>query len=164
MHGLGKYLEGSGLDTVGVGTGIYSPAALRVIYTGKAFKRRVEYHLMNVLACSFLEFDAVLGERPPEAPLQKQCEELKSRLHQRSDNVTDIFDDLASQYADQIESIVAGMDAGELAQFLTNYMKQVQCLLHIISAAIRANGRHIWQHWVIISSTSMLITCSTMLA
>ena len=29
---------------------------------------------------------------------------------------------------------MAGMDAGELAQFLTNYMKQVQCLLHIISA------------------------------
>ena len=45
----------------------------------------------------------------------------------------DIYDDLASQYADQIEPKVAGMDAGELAQFLTNYMKQVQCLLHIIS-------------------------------
>ena len=89
---------------------------------------------MNVLACSFLKCDAVFGEMPPNVPLQKQCDELKSSLHQRSDNVTDTYDDLASQYADQIEPKVAGMDAGELAQFLTNYMKQVQCLLHIISA------------------------------
>ena len=29
---------------------------------------------------------------------------------------------------------MAGMDAGKLAQFLTNYMKQVHYLLHIISA------------------------------
>ena len=91
---MGKYLKGSGLDTVAVETGIYSAAALHGIYTGKAVKRGVAYHLMNV---------------------------------------TDFYDDLASQYADQIEPKVAGMDAGELAQFLTNYMKQVQCLLHIIS-------------------------------
>ena len=96
LHGLGKYLEASGLDAVAVETGIYSPAALRGIYTVKAFKRGVEYHLMNVFACSFLKFDAVLGEMLPDAPLQKQCEELKSSLHQRSDNVTYIYDDLAS--------------------------------------------------------------------
>ena len=36
-----------------------------------------------------------------------------------------IYDDLASQYTDQIEPKVAGLDAGELAQFLTNYMKHV---------------------------------------
>ena len=58
---------------------------------------------MNVFACFVLKFDAVLGEMPPDAPLQKQCEELKSSLHQRSDNVTDIYDDLASQCANQIE-------------------------------------------------------------
>ena len=62
LHGLGKYLEGSGLDTVAGETGIYSPAALRGIYTGKAFKRGVAYHLMNVLACSFIKLDAVVGE------------------------------------------------------------------------------------------------------
>ena len=126
-------------STVAVETGIYSPAALRGIYTGKAFKTGVAYHLMNVLACSFLKLDAVLGEMPPNAPLQKQCEELKSSLHQRSDNVTDIYDDLASQFADQIEPKVAGVDAGQLAQFLTNYMKQVQCLLHIISVCRQGN-------------------------
>ena len=42
---------------------------------------------MDVLACSFLMFDAVLGEMPPYAPLQNEREELKSSLHQRSDDV-----------------------------------------------------------------------------
>jgi hypothetical protein len=133
LHELGKYLEGNGLDTVAVETRIYSPATLRGIYTGKAFKRGVEYHLMNALACFFFKFDAVLGKMSPDVPLRKQCEELKSNLHQRSENITDIYDDLASYYADQIEPKVTGMDAGKLAQFLTNYMKQVECLLHIIS-------------------------------
>ena len=50
-------------------------------YTGKAFRKVVEYHLMNVLACSSLISDAVLGEMPLDVPLQKQCEELKSSLH-----------------------------------------------------------------------------------
>ena len=50
LHALGKY---SGLDTIAIETGIYSPASLRGIYAGKAFKRGVEYHAMNVLACLF---------------------------------------------------------------------------------------------------------------
>ena len=107
LHGLGKYLEGSRLDTVAVETGIYSPAALRGIYTGKAFKRGVEYNLKNVLACSFLKFGAVLGEMPPDAPLQKQCEELKSSLHQRSDNVTDIYDDFSAYCTSSVHAVRA---------------------------------------------------------
>ena len=35
LHGLGKYLGGSGLDTVAVETGIYCRDALSRIYTGK---------------------------------------------------------------------------------------------------------------------------------
>ena len=31
------------------------------------------------------------------------------------------------------------MDAGELAQFLMNYIEQVQCLLHIISACCQGD-------------------------
>ena len=71
---------------------------------------------------------------PLDAPLRNHCEELKSNLHQRSDNVTDIYDDLASQYDGQIQPKVAGMNTGELDQFLTNYMKQVSVLLYSISA------------------------------
>ena len=132
LHGLGKYIEGSGLDTVAIETVIYSPAAIWGIYTGKAFKRGVEYHLMNVLACFFFKCDKVLGENPHDMPIQKLCEGLKSTLHQRSENVRDIYDDLASHYAEQIEPKLTGIDAGELSEFLTNNIKQVQCSLHII--------------------------------
>lgn len=134
LHALGKYVEGSGLDTIAIETGIYSPAALRGIYAGKAFKRGVEYHVMNVLACFFLLFDAVLLEMPADAPLRKKCEELKCNLHDRNECTIDSYNDLASDYANQVQPLISSMDAGELAQFLINYIKQVQCLLHIISA------------------------------
>lgn len=139
LHALGKYIEGSGLDTVAVETGIYSPAALRGIYTGKAFKRGVEYHLMNALACFFFKFDAVLGEMQHDASLRKQCEELKASLHTRSDGVPDMYDELSSTYREEMESKVTDMDVKELAKFLTNYMTQVECLLHIISACREGN-------------------------
>jgi len=61
LHALAKYIEGSGLDTVAIETSIYSPAALRAILTGKAFKRGVEYHIMNALACWYMKFDAALS-------------------------------------------------------------------------------------------------------
>ena len=64
LHGLGKYVEGSGLDTVAIEEGIYSPASLRGIYSGKAFKRGVEYHMMNFLAITHLQLDSILDEIP----------------------------------------------------------------------------------------------------
>ncbi len=39
LHALGKNAEGSGLDTLAIEAGIYSPAALHGIYSGKAFKQ-----------------------------------------------------------------------------------------------------------------------------
>ena len=44
-----------------------------------------------------------------------------------------------SHYSDQKEGKVAGMDAEGLPQFLTNYLKQLQCLLHIISTCRRGD-------------------------
>ena len=75
---------------------------------------------INALACFFLLFDTVL-------------EELKSNLH-RNKCTIDSYNDLVSDDADQIQSLISGMDVGELAQFLMNCTKQVLCLPHIISA------------------------------
>ena len=50
LHALAKYIESSGLDTVAIEISIYSPAVVRAIYTGKAFKRGIEYHIMITLA------------------------------------------------------------------------------------------------------------------
>ena len=82
----------------------------------------------------FLLFDAVLLEMPSGVPLRQKCEELKCNLNHRNRCTIDSYNDLASDYANQVQPLISGMDAGELAQFLMNYIKQVQCLLHIISA------------------------------
>ena len=51
LHALGKTLDGSGIDTCAIESGIYTSAALRGIYSGKAYKRAVEYHITTSLTC-----------------------------------------------------------------------------------------------------------------
>ena len=38
LHAIGKYLEGSGLDSISIEAGLYSPSTIRQIFTGKWFK------------------------------------------------------------------------------------------------------------------------------
>lgn len=79
LHALGKQVDGSGMDTVAVETGVYSAAALRNIYGGKAFKRGVEYHIMMSAAIMMMKFDVILSELPT-GPVSMQCVELKKKL------------------------------------------------------------------------------------
>ena len=72
LFALAKYTEGSCLDTVAIETSIYTPAVVRAIYTGKAFKRGIEYHIMNTLAILYMMFDTILGESPPD-PSRRYC-------------------------------------------------------------------------------------------
>jgi hypothetical protein len=46
LHALGKYVEESGIDSIAVEKGIYTPDIW-----GKSFKRGVDYHMANALAC-----------------------------------------------------------------------------------------------------------------
>ncbi len=71
LHALGKYIDGSGIDSCGVETGIFSPATLRQVYGGKSFKRGIEYHITHSLACLMLKFEVVLPEIP--GPLKQEC-------------------------------------------------------------------------------------------
>ena len=41
---------------------IYSPATLRQVYGRKAFKRGIEYHVINLLSIYYLQFDAVMAD------------------------------------------------------------------------------------------------------
>ena len=59
LHALGKYVEGSGLDDVSTECGLYSSATMRHIFCSKAYKRGMEYHITNVLACYELMFDTL---------------------------------------------------------------------------------------------------------
>lgn len=59
MHAIGKYIEGSGLDSIGIETGLYAPATIRQILSDKQYKRGLEFQITNALACYELIFEAL---------------------------------------------------------------------------------------------------------
>lgn len=81
LHAVGKYTEGSGLDSVSIETGIYSPATSRQIFSGKSYKRGIEYHLTNVLPCYELMFDG--AERGKLDSVLQKCQKFRQKLHTR---------------------------------------------------------------------------------
>ena len=89
-HALGKTIEGSGVDTCAIECGTYSAAALRGIYSGKAFKKAVEYHIINALAITMMKFDAI-PEEVLSDDLRLLCRKLKDALHQRKPTMVPIF-------------------------------------------------------------------------
>ena len=72
LHALGKILDGSGLETIAIESSVYSPAAIRGIYSGEQYKRGIEYHIMNIMALLSLKFEAVFGKEVPQSFQKKQ--------------------------------------------------------------------------------------------
>ena len=72
LHALGKTIDGSGLDTCAIESGAYTSAALRGIFSGRVYKRGLEYHITTSLAIMMLQFDAVLSTITTR-PLRIQC-------------------------------------------------------------------------------------------
>ena len=97
LHPLGKTIDVSGIDTCAIESGIYTSAALRGIYGGKAYKRGVEYHIVNSLAIIMMRFDAISSDIPSES-LRYQCDSLKKALHQRSPNMVEVYNNLQSTF------------------------------------------------------------------
>ena len=134
LHALGKYVEGSGLETCLVELGVYSPATLRQILNGKAYKRGLEYHLTSALACLYLKFEAVLENHPGQ--LKDQCQTFKTALHERDEKLQTIFDELKGLYVEKLVPFMAEIGkTGDLASFLDCYISQVESLLHLITCA-----------------------------
>ena len=79
-HALGKVVEGSGLDTIAIESGIYSAAALRGIYAGKNYTRGLEYHIMNAVVIICCKLETVYGSEYPAA-LKAQTERFRKALH-----------------------------------------------------------------------------------
>ena len=119
LHALGKTVEGSGVDTCAIDSGIYSSVVLRGIYGGKALKREVEYHVINALAIMMMEFDAIFGELQPE-PLRLQCVALKHALHERDPKIVGIFEDIQSYYATQVQKQEKQNELESCPNILTN--------------------------------------------
>ena len=134
LHAIAKYVEDSGLDAINIEAGIYSPATIRQIFTGKWFKRGVEFHMTNIMACYELFFEASSQQHDLETMIRK-CNELRKKLHSRQSDVTGIFEEVSALLRDQFQASTLEQDIGEMAQFLMIYMKQVESLLHVIRAS-----------------------------
>ena len=133
LHAIAKYLEGSGLESISIEAGLYSPSTIRQIFTGKWFKRGVEYHLTNIMACYDLLFEASLQQQDAGSMILK-CYELRNQLHTRQEDVKEVFEEVSAIFLKLFQSSLE-QDLGEMAQFLRSYMKQVESLLHLIRAS-----------------------------
>ena len=132
LHALGKTIDGSGIDTCSIESGIYTSAALRGIYGGKAYKRGMEYHITTSLAIMTMRFDAISSELLPES-IRTQCISLKKALHERSPDMIRIYENIESWYKDSVKPCEEEV-TGEFAQFLTKYLEQVDSLLQLVCA------------------------------
>ena len=131
-HALGKAIEGSGLDTIGVEAGIYSAAAIRSILAGKNYTRMVEFHLMNALAVISLKLESLYGSDIPDA-ISLQAMAFREALHQDSDDMLDIYEDLATHYTSEILPRLEENSTG-LPKLLDNYLQQIEVMLNCIAA------------------------------
>ena len=143
LHALGKTIDASGIDTCTIESGAYTSAALRGIFGGKVYKRGTEYHITNCLAIMMMRFDAIQAKLPP-GPLQTQCNALRTALHKRSEEIGAIFDEVQTSYTETIKPLENEDHPGELAQFLVNYLEQVESLLQLISACRAGN----WEQYL----------------
>ena len=131
LHAIGKYLEGSGVDSVSVEIGTYGPAALRSIFSGKAFKRGVEFHFTNILAITSLIFEKVNANGILDT-MKAAFSDLKIGLHDKSGDASVLFNTICTLYDLNIKPLIGNDDFGEMGTFFINYKNQFECLLHII--------------------------------
>lgn len=69
----------------------YTPAALRVIYGGKAYKRGMEQYITNSLAIMMIRFHTISSDLLHEY-FRKQCECLQNALYERSPYMMVIYE------------------------------------------------------------------------
>ena len=86
LHALRKTIDGSGLDICTIESGTYTSAALCGIYSGKAYKRGMEYYITTSLAIMMLIFENIDLES-----IQECCVAFIDSLHNRSPDIEKII-------------------------------------------------------------------------
>lgn len=137
LHAIAKYLEDSGLESISIEAGLFSPSTIRQIFTGKWFKRGIEFHMTNIMACYDLLFEASVHHEHLDSMIKK-CEELRKKLHERDSDIKQVFEEVTSMIKEHYQTTII-QENDEMATFLLNYMKQVESLLHVIRASRQGN-------------------------
>eukprot|EP00057_Strongylocentrotus_purpuratus_P012381 XP_011666855.1 PREDICTED: uncharacterized protein LOC105439492 [Strongylocentrotus purpuratus] len=139
LHAIAKYLEDSGLESISIEAGLFSPSTIRQIFkfTGKWFKRGIKFHMTNIMACYDLLFEASVHHEHLDSMIKK-CEELCKKLHERDSDIKQVFEEVTSMIKEHYQTTII-QENDEMATFLLNYMKQVESLLHVIRASRQGN-------------------------
>ena len=132
LHTLGKAIDGSGFETCAIKKCIYTSAALRGNYGGKAYKRGMEYHFTS-LAIIMMLFDAMCKLRSACIYMDAIFECLRMTLHERSPDTNVIFESISSWYTTQAKPNKTER-TGEQTQLRLQYIEQVGSLLCHIGA------------------------------
>ncbi|EDO39798.1 predicted protein [Nematostella vectensis] len=93
LHALGKTIDGSGLDTCAIESGTHTSAALRGIFSGKAYKRGLEYHITTSLAILMMKYEASVSGNNTE-DLSQKCALFRKAIHERNPDMVDIYDNI----------------------------------------------------------------------
>ena len=142
LHALGKTIEASGIDICAIESGIYTSAALRGIFGGKAYKRGLEYHITTCLAILQMLFDFTSHTSELE-DVKRNCSALLDALHSRDPGMVGMFETVQNFYIINIKPREAQI-AGELTKFLFAYVDQVENLLQFVSACRAGN----WEEYL----------------
>ena len=104
LHALGKSISGSGLDICAIASGAYTctSAALSGIFSGKAYKRGLEYHITTSLAILMLRFDSIVSKLSKEQ-VEVQSSALKGKLQERKPEMVEIFKDIRLWYTANVK-------------------------------------------------------------
>ena len=130
-------MEGSGVDCILIEAGKYSAATTRQVFTGKWFCRGVEYHLIILMGCYELFFEAFSGSEDMQAAMETS-KELRIGLHGIQSDVLNTFAKVHALFTDLFQSKLKS-EFGEMGVFLRSYMTQIGSLLRLIRASREGN-------------------------
>ena len=109
------------------------------MHGGKAYKRRIEYHITPSLAIMMMLFDASAKDTLPES-IWTQCESLRRTLHERSPDTNVIFENIQSWYTTQIKPNETE-NTGQKVQFMLQYIEQVIAFVSFWRLSLGGLGR-----------------------
>ena len=145
LKALGKYIEGSGIDDIWIESGLYGPAVMRQIFSGKHFKRGIEAHVVNLIALISLYFDSVsensndTHEFLTTIPVDL-CNAIKNQdCQQVTMETTKLSAEIGKLKLLQMLNNLEIDNPNELAVNLLSYIAQVGNLLTFVRATREAN-------------------------
>lgn len=140
---LGKYIEGSGLDSAWELSGMFGSATVKQILEGRHIYRGIQTHTVTFLALHHLYTEAVYTSDEQQL-INSTISNLKSKIS-KADSISFQCEVQKVQNAFKnkkiFDKLVPNKESGNTAKFLCNYMSQVSSLLNYIAATRNRNWR-----------------------